>query len=134
MIFIDSSAWYAAYVPSDPHHESVLKFVRSNARPIITSNFIVDETITLLLARRERRRAIQFGNDVLVNKTVRLESVTVADLLEAYNILVRFSDKLWSFTDCTSYAVMRRLGINTALALDADFQQMPGVAALHLEQ
>ena len=31
--------------------------------------------------------------------------------------------KTYSYTDCTSFVVMRRLGLHTAIALDADFQR-----------
>lgn len=133
MIFIDSSAWYAAYVPTDQHHDHVVSFLRAEAGPFVTSDFIVDETITLLLARGERRRANKFGNDVLIKKTVRLEAVTAHDLVEAYHTFTRFSDKLWSFTDCTSFVLMRRLGLSVALTLDADFRQMPGISVAHLK-
>jgi len=41
------------------------------------------------------------------------------DLFERYNV-----DKLWSFTDCTSYAVMKRLNISEVFAFDHHFEQM----------
>lgn len=30
-------------------------------------------------------------------------------------------DKTYSFADCTSFAVMRRLGLTSAITLDSDF-------------
>ena len=132
MSFVDSSAWYAAYVPSDARHRAVSHHLRSATSPFFTSDFIVDETITLMLARGERRRAVQFGKDVLITGIVRLELITVADLLQAYQVFTRFSDKEWSFTDCTSYVLMRRLSILEAVSLDQHFHQMPGISVVPL--
>ena len=41
------------------------------------------------------------------------------DIFRQYNV-----DKLWSFTDCTSYAVMKKSGITEAFAFDHHFEQM----------
>ena len=41
------------------------------------------------------------------------------DAFQKYNV-----DKLWSFTDCTSYAVMKRLNISEVFAFDHHFEQM----------
>jgi hypothetical protein len=127
MIFVDTSAWCAAYVPADPKHEAVSKLIRSQSRSIVTSDFIVDETITLLLARGEQRRANNFGRDLLITGIVPLELVTLVDLVQAYHILVRYHDKDWGFTDCTSFIVMQRCGIVDAISLDQHFRQMPGI-------
>lgn len=34
-----------------------------------------------------------------------------------------FKDKEWSFTDCTSYALMRKLDIDTGISFDQHFKQ-----------
>jgi predicted nucleic acid-binding protein len=128
MSFVDSSAWYAAYVPSDPQHHVVSRFLRSEAKPFVTSDYVVDETITLLLRRGERRRAVQFGNDVFVAGIVRLELLSLPDLVQAYNVFTRYSDKKWSFTDCTSYVLMHKLHLAEAVSLDHHFHQMQGIA------
>jgi predicted nucleic acid-binding protein len=44
---------------------------------------------------------------------------------EAWKVFEQFNrDKQWSFTDCTSYAVMRQLAIGEAFAFDHHFEQM----------
>jgi uncharacterized protein len=128
MRFVDTSAWYAAYVPADPNHAAVRDSLFAQDASLITSDFVVDETITLLSARRERRRAVQFGRDILIMGIARLEVVTLADMRAAYDFLIQFRDKAWSFTDFTSFVVMQRLSINKAVSLDRDFEQMPGIA------
>jgi predicted nucleic acid-binding protein len=43
----------------------------------------------------------------------------------AWEIFARFNvAKEWSFTDCTSYAVMKQLGITEVFAFDHHFTQM----------
>ncbi len=96
----------------------------------MTTDYVVDETITLLMARRERQRAIDFGKDLLITGVARLELLTRADLVPAYQAFCRYRDKAWSFTDCTSLVIMQRLGIVEALALDQHFRQMPGIAVV----
>ena len=45
----------------------------------------------------------------------------------AWQVFRRFSDKEWSFTDCTSKVVMDRLGITTAFTFDHHFRQFGAV-------
>ena len=47
--------------------------------------------------------------------------VTVEDERAAWNLFCERADQRYSFTDCTSFVLMRRLRLPTALALDADF-------------
>ena len=49
--------------------------------------------------------------------------MTAADELAAWKLFLDRPDKRYSFTDCTSFALMRRLGIEVALALDDHFRQ-----------
>jgi len=52
----------------------------------------------------------------------RVECATEADLRAAAVALAAFPDQAFSLTDRTSWALMERLGITDALALDADFR------------
>lgn len=58
--------------------------------------------------------------------------VVMDDLLNAYDVYTRYRDKTWSFTDCTSFVLMKRLAITTAISLDEHFRQMPGIAIADL--
>lgn len=42
---------------------------------------------------------------------------------QAWEIFAHYDDKDFSFTDCTSFAVMRQLGITTVFAFDEHFEQ-----------
>jgi len=62
--------------------------------------------------------------DKFFNSTLaEVRRLTEADIRAAWEVFRKFEDKDWSFTDCASYAVMERLGINKAFAFDHHFKQ-----------
>ena len=63
-IFIDTSAWYAFIDKNDPDHKGEEKLYKSNTKPLITSNFIFDETVTLLMSRLGFDIAVKFGESL----------------------------------------------------------------------
>ena len=48
-------------------------------------------------------------------------------LQKALQVFRDYSDHLFSFVDCTSFAVMERLGINHAFAFDSHFDEYSGI-------
>jgi predicted nucleic acid-binding protein len=75
------------------------------------------------MVRGHKSRAIGWLRDVLDAGAVALARLEPADFESARRICERFADKDWSFTDCTSYVVMQRLGIVTEFAFDEHFRQ-----------
>ena len=49
--------------------------------------------------------------------------MTSADEKKAKEIIQRYTDKEFSYTDATSFSVMERLGITSAFAFDIQFKQ-----------
>jgi predicted nucleic acid-binding protein len=90
---------------------------------LVTTDYVVDELLTLMVSRGQGVAAVAAGGDLWAGRTAELQLVTADDLETAWAIFKRFTDKRWSFTDCTSYAVMQRLGITEALSLDDHFRQ-----------
>ena len=131
MTFVDTSAWFAAYVPTDPQHRAVQQALAAAGR-LVTSDYVLDETLTLLKARGHVDRARFFGARLLDGRAANLEYLTRGDVQQAWITFSTFRDKAWSFTDCTSYAVMKRLGIISVVALDEHFRQMSGIAVVSL--
>src|ERR1019366_757172 len=60
-IFVDTGAWFASVVPADRHHLKVVAFLQQNPLPLITTDYVIDETLTLLRARWEMSKAIGLG-------------------------------------------------------------------------
>jgi predicted nucleic acid-binding protein len=54
MIFVDTGAWYALAIPSDPDHDQAKAFVASNSEPFLTTDYIVDELLTLFAVRGQK--------------------------------------------------------------------------------
>jgi uncharacterized protein len=128
MIFVDTGAWYALAIPSDPDHEEAKSFLATIDEALITSDYIVDELLTLFTARDEKVKGIEWKRDVLEQGGTRLERVSEADFASACEVYEQFNDKQWSFTDCTSYVVMQRLNIKEAFSFDHHFRQFGTVA------
>jgi predicted nucleic acid-binding protein len=124
MIFVDTSAWYAAAVPTDPNHIAADHFLASaNPQKLITTDYVLDETMTLLKARGEVRRTEEFGRRVLEERICRLQWVERQDVFKAAILFAANRSSSWSFTDCVSRAVIERLEISEAFAFDRHFRE-----------
>lgn len=123
MIFVDTGAWYAAIVPTDPNHNLAAAFLVANREPLLTTDYIIDETLTLLRARGERGRALSLGEQFFAGSLAEIHQLTADDLQSAWQVFHDYADKDWSFTDCASKAVIEQLGITTAFAFDKHFRQ-----------
>jgi uncharacterized protein len=123
VIFVDSSAWYARYTPSDRFHQAAIECVRNSRSFLVTTDYVVDETLTLFRARGNNERALLIGKPLLAGELAELIWVQPDDVHAAWSVYERFQDKRWSFTDCVSYVVMQRLQVTHAMAFDEHFRQ-----------
>lgn len=130
MIFVDTGAWYASIVPTDPNHRIAAEWLRNNTEQLLTTDYVVDETLTLLRSRGENKRAISIGRRFFEGGLAIVYRLSDNDIEWAWKIFEQFSDKEWRFTDCTSKAVMQGSGITTAFAFDRHFHQFGEVVVL----
>jgi len=130
MIFVDTSAWFAAMVPADNNHSAATLWLDLNTQPLITTDYVVSETLTLLRARREAARALTLGRQFFEAPVATIHYLTAAEVLETWQVFHQFADKAWSFTDCASKVVMENLGLNDAFAFDQHFHQFGSVAVV----
>jgi uncharacterized protein len=61
MIFVDTGAWYASLVPTDPNHSRAVQWLTANGSRLLTTDYIIDETLMLLRVRGEKKRSLQLG-------------------------------------------------------------------------
>jgi predicted nucleic acid-binding protein len=122
-IFVDTGGWFAYFVRRDPDHPAAMEWMRQNRQPLVTTDFVFDELVTLLALRESRRVAVAAGDLLWRKQVADLEHVAQGDLVEAWDVFRQFQDKEWSFTDCTSKVVISRLKITEAFAFDHHFEQ-----------
>lgn len=124
MIFVDSSYWIGLADERDERHEQAAELARTYAgSPLLTTNHVVGETWTFLRKRHGHRAAVQFFDSTQAAE--RLQTVHVPEALErdAWNWLRRRDERVYSFVDATSFALMRKRRIREALAFDGDFAE-----------
>ena len=129
-VFVDTGAWFARFVPTDPDHAAAKSWLDSNTQPLVTTDSALDELLTLLRIRGEYQRALEIGPQILHGETCDLVWVTPLDTEEAWKVFSTYQDKGWSFTGCVSRVVMDRLGIVSAFAFDAHFKQFGTVSVV----
>ena len=61
MIFVDTGAWFAAFVPNDSDHAAAAAWLEQNVEPLVTTDYVLDELLTLMKRRGEFSRALQLG-------------------------------------------------------------------------
>ena len=123
LLFVDTSVWFALVNRQDPEHDSVRDALESFRGRLVTSSFVFDETVTLCRYRLGRDTALKVGDELLSGEMVDYVRVTSGDESAAWQLFRQRVDKDYSFTDCTSFVLMRRLRIDRAAALDDDFRR-----------
>jgi uncharacterized protein len=127
MIFVDTSAWVAIADGQDGNHKAALTFHRELLRGahgrLITTDFVMDETLTLVRKRcgPDLVRLLVHGLDS--SKSTQQLWVSPTQFVAARNLFLTQGAHRWSLTDCTSFIVMRELGLEAAFAFDQDFEE-----------
>lgn len=123
LIIVDTSAIYALLDKGDKNHASaiqILKNIQKKNKEIFLTNFILAECHALFLSR--------LGADIagawLKNNIWPVISVTETDEEMAKSIILGYTDKKFSYTDATTFAVMKRLQLDEAFSFDHHFVQI----------
>lgn len=120
-VFVDTSIWYAAADDGDADCEVARSLLSEHAGSLVTSDLVLAELWNLVNARINHHTANQVIASIAAG-IARIECVTDADFEAAAAALADIGDQAFSLTDRTSWALMERMAITDALALDADFR------------
>lgn len=126
MIFIDTGAFLARFIEQDQyHHKSILFWneLKNLQEQCFTSNFVLDETFTLLARRAGYSFAAQRAQNVYSSTQLTILRPTQEDELEAIELFEKYSDPAVSFTDCVSFVLMKKEKLQRAFSFDEHFEK-----------
>lgn len=125
-VFVDTSGWVALFVENDQNHKkavSIFEEIKNSKVPIYTSDYCIDETITTILARGSHKQSVLAGEALFTSKIIKIVHVCPDYLQAAWELYQKYKDKMFSFTDVTSFAIMKGLNMKKAFAFDREFVQ-----------
>ena len=122
MIFLDTSAIYAWTDSSDRNHQTAVESLQQiliSGEQLITHNYVLLETITLIQARLGVSAALKLIKD---SSQFEIEWVdkSIHDLGTA--ALGKSAKRHVSLVDQVSFLMMRRRNLTTAFAFDSHFK------------
>jgi predicted nucleic acid-binding protein len=125
-LFVDTAGWMACADAADPAHEAACttrdRWLESEGQ-LLTTDYVIDETLTLLRLRLGLSAAEHWWHSIAASRRVQRELIHEERAERARTMFFRYRDKDFSFTDCTSFAVMREMRLRQALTTDAHFRQ-----------
>jgi predicted nucleic acid-binding protein len=122
-LLVDTSALLALYLVDDRHHPAALEFLQRTPRArFVLTDLILGELATRLAARAGPLRAVEVARGILASRRYEVMFLDGDLLGDALATMEGFGDKRLSLADCASFALMRRLGVQSAFTFDRDFR------------
>ncbi len=125
MIFVDTGPFLARHVAQDQFHAKAIRAWKAAARSeaaLFTSSFVLDETFTLLGRRTSYAFAADRAEAMLASRVLTVLRPDARDEAAALALFRKLADQEVSFTDCISFALMRRHRIPRAFTFDRHFE------------
>lgn len=125
-VFVDTAGFVALWDAADEHHRAAARLhadLTGKRRRFLTTEYIVDETVTALLVHHSHAAAADFLDAVERSEWLALEWVSPDRFHAAAGFFRKHADKKWSFTDCVSFILMRERRIRDAFTTDHHFKQ-----------
>lgn len=123
-IFLDTSGLFAFLVKNDNKHKEASRIIRKSVKDgthLITTDYIIDETATLLKARGFTQIIPNLFDGIMSSKACRIEWMDQDLFNMTKAMFLRYNDHEWAFTDCFSFIVMKNSAIMDALTKDTHF-------------
>lgn len=122
-LLADSSALLALVMRDDQNHQVAKVFTRRNrSARFVLSELILAEVVTRVRAWVGAAVAVDLGRDLLRSRRYELVFVDAEIVDGAVANMERYADKRLSLTDCVSFEMMERLGLEAAFTFDRDFR------------
>ena len=126
-IFVDTGAWFALADEDDAHHKdaaSIFPSLLQSYKELVTSNLVVAESYILILKGLGHNAAVDFLDHMNGSPRIKRLHATFDIEKEAEEILKRYIDQDFSYTDAVSFSIMNKFKIKKAFTYDKHFQIM----------
>ncbi len=127
LVFADTSALVGRFLERDERHSRAVQAMRRllrEGRHFVSTDYIFDEVVTRVRGRADHSSAVKAGEAILMSEVIDLVDIDPDLRKEAWRLFKKYRDQRFSFTDCTSFAVMRKYGIREAFTFDGDFTKI----------
>ena len=124
--FVDTGAFVALYDKGDQFHQEALaiqQLLHRERAVLYTSRDVIVEVIILLRRRAGFQIAKICGNDLWNSSVLEILRPESHHDLAAWDIFESHADKVLSFVDCVSFALMKELRLRQAFTFDKNFAQ-----------
>ena len=125
-VLIDTAGFLSLWDASDQYHKRAVQLQTELSRKagrFLTTDYIVDETATLLLVRHSHAAADDFLQTVLASQSLQMQWIDSDRFQRAARFFTQHNDKQWSFTDCVSFILMHELNLTDCFTTDHHFRQ-----------
>ncbi len=123
-LFVDTGAWFALVDKSDKYHAQAIKVypkLLNTYHHLTTTNLVIAETYILIRRAIGHQPAISFIKNIAASpRIIKIYSDSVLEEA-AENLLRKYQDQDFSYTDAVSFAVMKQYGITETFAFDEHF-------------
>jgi predicted nucleic acid-binding protein len=130
-VLLDTSALYASLDADDPNHGRARRYLAGTPAVYVVPETVFSEAMTLIKLHLSIGLAVETGRAILAGSPFRLHRLSADEFQETWRVFSRYTDKAWSYTDCSILALAQRLRIDEVFAFDRHFEQM---AALDLRR
>jgi predicted nucleic acid-binding protein len=127
-LFIDTWGWLVIHNKREPRHTEIKKYYRTfraQRGTIYTTDYVLDETMTLLFRRlpfTTAQDAMNIMHSAVSQRYLNIEWISPGRFEKAKELRFKLKDKPGiSFTDLTSMVVMSELGLEDILTSDDHF-------------
>ena len=122
-LFADTSFFVAYLNARDEYHDLALEYMANATDRIVTTEWVLAELGNYLAEGPNRRLFGPLVRALHGEKRMEVVKADTVSFIDAMNLYIRRVAKGWSFTDCTSFCLMKSRKIADALTSDEHFEQ-----------
>jgi len=122
-LFMDTGFLIALVNENDQYHQKALRLAdKFEGFPTVITDAVLLE-IGNALAKNFKQQATEIINDFYSSPEVTIIHLNPIFFKKGLELYQSYQDKTWGLVDCTSFVVMREMGISDVLTFDKHFAQ-----------